>query len=393
MNSNITTRNSNIELLRVVAIIMIVVYHISLHVVRYQIVDTVSIALMGNGLFCHPQFYKRLFLVEGMFPLGSIANDIFILISGYFMVEKGSDVRLGRVAKKLFLQMGYSIMALLLLSTVYYSVTITSERTRIFLPTVDLFNSISMNWFVGYYFVIIVIGGLYLNKYLGKCDRTAYRVFLIVLFCVVSVGWSGGLLDSIASGLRVLFSGVFLYAFGGYIKKYQPFERVRLWALLIALVGIIVLVYISYKNTTNTSINGYLVNKVIQEEKGNSVDPYIQSFPGFNTFDIVSIVVSVVLLELFRRIRIPNSKIINFLGASTFMIYLMHDNDFIRVILRRYDWIEMLWNNPMHYCLNVLLCTAIILLMGVIAYALYIALSKVLYSCRGLVIKTDQQDP
>ena len=30
---------------------------------------------------------------------------------------------------------------------------------------------------------------------------------------------------------------------------------------------------------------------------------------------------------------------------------------------------------------------------GVIAYALYIALSKVLYGCRGLVIKTDQQDP
>ena len=51
-------RSSNMELLRIVAMFMIVMYHISYHCVRFQLVDKNSIDRMANGLFCYPDFYK-----------------------------------------------------------------------------------------------------------------------------------------------------------------------------------------------------------------------------------------------------------------------------------------------------------------------------------------------
>ena len=55
-------RNSNFELLRIIAMLMIVIFHIVVHSVDYQLTDTSSMALMNNGLFNHPIFYKKLLL-------------------------------------------------------------------------------------------------------------------------------------------------------------------------------------------------------------------------------------------------------------------------------------------------------------------------------------------
>lgn len=82
-------RSSNIELLRIVAMLMIVIYHIVCHCVIPQLTDSASIERMGNGYFNVPAFYKKLLIVDLIDPWGQISNAIFILISGYFMVSKG----------------------------------------------------------------------------------------------------------------------------------------------------------------------------------------------------------------------------------------------------------------------------------------------------------------
>ena len=50
-------RYSNIELLRVLAMIMVVIYHINYHCVMNQLFNGVS-------EFSQPYFYKQLFLIE-----------------------------------------------------------------------------------------------------------------------------------------------------------------------------------------------------------------------------------------------------------------------------------------------------------------------------------------
>ena len=58
------TRSSNIELLRILAMFMIIIFHISDHCVKVQLTDTASMLRMNNGLFCEPVFYKKLLLLS-----------------------------------------------------------------------------------------------------------------------------------------------------------------------------------------------------------------------------------------------------------------------------------------------------------------------------------------
>lgn len=81
-------RSSNIELLRNVAMLMIVSYHIVCHCVNVQLTDKGSMERLENGLFNQPVFYKKLMLLDTFNTFGIIGNVIFILISGYFMIEK-----------------------------------------------------------------------------------------------------------------------------------------------------------------------------------------------------------------------------------------------------------------------------------------------------------------
>lgn len=188
---NKKVRDSNIELLRIVAMIMIVAYHITYHCVRYQLVEKASIDRMKNGFFCNPLFYSELFLVEGLLPFGITANAVFIIISGYFLVEKGKGIDLGKISKKLLLQVGFATAVLTIGSAIYYRVAVPDVDTVISMRTILDFNN-SNWWFVGYYFFVVVIGGLFLNEFLLKLGEKEYGTFLLVVFGLVALGWSGG---------------------------------------------------------------------------------------------------------------------------------------------------------------------------------------------------------
>ena len=55
------TRSSNIELLRILAMFMIIIFHISDHCVKVQLTDTASMLRMNNGpvSYTHLDVYKR----------------------------------------------------------------------------------------------------------------------------------------------------------------------------------------------------------------------------------------------------------------------------------------------------------------------------------------------
>ena len=186
---NKKVRSSNLELLRVVSMMMIIIYHIICHCVNVQLTDKASIEKWDNGLFCSPLFYKKLFILEGLMPFGIIANAIFILISGYFMVGKGKNINLGGIAKKLLLQIGFAATSLTLGSLVYF--IYRKNDTDIFVSTYSITSFNSQSWFVGYYFMVIVIASIFLSEYLNKLDRNRYKNLLIAAFAVSSLGWSG----------------------------------------------------------------------------------------------------------------------------------------------------------------------------------------------------------
>ena len=46
-------------------------------------------------------------------PFGLIGNALFILISGYFMVQKGKSIDLVKISRKLLMQLGFAAVGLL----------------------------------------------------------------------------------------------------------------------------------------------------------------------------------------------------------------------------------------------------------------------------------------
>lgn len=81
-------RSSNMELLRIVAMLMIICYHIFYHCINAQLTDINLIAKYGNDCFCYPCFSYKLCILAIISPFGQIGNALFLIISGYFMAHK-----------------------------------------------------------------------------------------------------------------------------------------------------------------------------------------------------------------------------------------------------------------------------------------------------------------
>lgn len=354
----IKQRRSNLELLRIVAMLMIIAFHIYWHCVSGQLTDPDSMERMGNGLFSVPLFYKKLLLLTVFSSFGRAANVVFMTLTGYFMVAKGREIRLIPIAKKLLLEQGYAAVLLLITSLLVFRRNPDSCTT---LTEINLFNS--MSWYVGYYFLVMLLARLFLNRYLEKLERKQYRLFLFALLCMTQFKWIIKLLNGVTGNLVILVTGVFLYSLGGYIRRYQPFARVRTWAIFGVIAGIYALLFLSTYAGVQDRIQDYY--------REASTDPFIQYIPNVGDNSIVAILLGLSLFELFRRIKMPCCRGINYLGGATFMIYLFHDNSFFYSLWDKQDWITLLAEHPIGFLLRYGAWTVRTFVYGFIAYLGY----------------------
>ncbi|OUP56311.1 hypothetical protein B5F14_09770 [Faecalitalea cylindroides] len=356
------SRDSNIELLRIIAMVLIILSHIVIHCIGVQLTDSSSIIRLDNGLFNNPVFYKKLLILVSFTPVGIVGNVIFIIISGYFMVNK--EINIEKTAKKLFIQLGYSVTVLIIVSMVFQIVC----NSKIYLKLVNIHSFNTSFWFAGYYFSILLIGKLGLNKYLQGIDKKTYGLYLITLFAITQFGWIGTLLESVATGLRTLLSGIFIYSLGGYIKKYDSFRFIKGKVLVLIIIFSYILIYISYYNITLNNINLYMTS--------NQSGEFVQSLMDFQNYQIMPIIIGISLFELFKRVELKNNQIINYIAGSTFMVYVLHDNSFCYSIWGLRDWISLLYYNPVYFVCWLFFYTLITFLICLFIYFLYNLLTK-----------------
>ena len=82
----------------------------------------------------------------------------------------------------MLLQLGFAAVSLTLVSSFWYRMT-----DGVFLKLVNINKFNSMSWFVGYYFFIMVIAYLFLNKFLAKLDKQKYFYLSDCLICIYPV--------------------------------------------------------------------------------------------------------------------------------------------------------------------------------------------------------------
>lgn len=264
------TRMSNIELLRITAMVMIIIYHI-ICVVKDELTTSGLIEKFDNGLYCHPFFHKKLFLIQGIMPFGMTGNAIFLMISGYFYIN--THINIAKIAKKLILQLSFAVTLMTMISFGMFLRYKSDQSIPIAIKTISDFCG-DENWFIGYYFLIMIVAHLFLNKKLSCCNEMQYKSFLLASYAIFTLGYSGGVADALASGLRVVGIGVFYYGLGGYIKQYNPFQYYKMQIMVMLLILSYVLLFVSYFNLVQGGIRQY--------SGDTSQNGFMQPFLGIN---------------------------------------------------------------------------------------------------------------
>ncbi len=294
---NKKVRQSNFELLRIIAMIMIVAHHFCYH---------------GHFIFPADSITMNKMWIQFWESGGKIGVNIFVLISGYFLIGKTNSMNVNK-ALKLWLQ-------LFTYSTVIFVVFILLGREKYSynLLITNLFPiTYKKWWFASAYFIIYLISP-YINRFLLSLDKKLYQRLLVLatLLCTVLPTFSGVFYDT-----SPILWFMYLYCVAGYIKLHAPKTEIKGW-VYIALAFIISII-------ANAITAHYGIVRGATMSFSRNIDYY------FNTQKLPSFLIALMLFIGFSKIDIGCNKTINVISSATFGVYLIHDNAYIRGVLWR----------------------------------------------------------
>lgn len=271
-------RSSNFELVRIIAMCMIVLNHFS----NYS-------GLMNSEL--HTVRAIGYFFIIG----GKYGSALFVLIGSYFMAEKPTKAI--SMLRIWFYTVAISILCRIV--SLPFGVGSINEIYKSLFPV--LFNAY---WFVTVYLALLLVSP-WLSRYIKTISRNAYRNLLIVLFIILS------LIPTVLSG-RDLYCNefvwfIYLFLIAGYFKQFDV-RKGRIGLLVIS------------------TVSWLLMWVILIVSEGEML--FIR-----DSGSILVLIGSVSLFLLLKNTQINTNRLINICGMSTFSVYLIHDNHLFRRVL------------------------------------------------------------
>lgn len=291
-------RKSNLELLRIVSMIMIILHHYADH---------------GGFVFADGEITTNRIILQSIHLFGKMGICVFVLITGYFMVE--ASFRWKKVLKL--------ILEVQFYSWICFGVTVLSggiEFTwqRLFMTAFPV--TTSLYWFVTTYLILYILSP-FLNILIHHLTKRQHLQLILILLTIWSI---------IPTLLQVDLSysqlGWFalLYLTAAFLRLY-PDEKwlARLKGLRSFFVCYgFVLLTVLILDVFEYMIPGFSVN--------------MEYFGGQNK--ITTYLCALTLFMAFVNMEIKSSRFINEIASTTFGVYLLHDNAFISQVL----WTEWL---------------------------------------------------
>ena len=300
-------RNSNLELLRVLSMVIIILSHYVYHGgLLYE-------AVSANNI-----------LAQLLKIGGKLGVSCFVLISGYFLADSKFKIQnIIRICAEVI------FYALIILGIKAFlipgeSVELTELVKSAFAPFYGLY------WFPTAYI------GLYLcfpvlNIIIDNVGRNLKKIVLVmtVALCIINF---------ILPGANFLFSNVvwfvYLYFVAGYIKRYSC-DFIEKYSMLLFLLGIAAI----WGSSVILNVAGAYMNIDILSSKAYYLSNINSPF---------MVICALGLFVWFKNLSIKNSRIINYLGSITFAVYLLHDNSIFRDIIWKSIYrADRFYNSPM----------------------------------------------
>ena len=295
-------RKSGIELLRIIAIIQI----IFLHAYQYG----------GFGKAAADYLCGKEILVMSAYSLCRAPVDVFVMISGYFMITSEFNIRKTlRRAKKPYEAMIFYSAAISLIFFIADPGLITPPNVcKAFLPF------LSRTWYFLDNYIIILLISPFLNKMLSSLSKRQYLYFLGVIFAVVSVWSTLAHIDGINQvvSTKKILDQEYGKSLGGFLLMYITGGYLRL--------------FVGDKKNGREKPNliymgAFLALCMLDLALYGFVPQYRHVFGMFD--NPIVLCESACLILFFRDFKF-SSSVINLLASTTLGVYAIHEHYFMR---------------------------------------------------------------
>lgn len=277
---NSSNRNSNIELLRILCIISIILHHSFVHS---------NITVNANNFN-----FISMYLIQ---ILGIISNNIFILITGYYMATK--RIKVINIIKLILESLFYSYVIMLV-----YVILVGKQNIAMIIASIIPIISNS-EWFITSY-ILLYVSIPFINILINNMSKKQYIYLILILVTCFSILPTINLLNQYFSNYIWFVS---LYLVGAYLNKYGSNQLLSKNDLLFIISSISSALLMLIKLVLNSDIMIFKINNFIMFILGLSI-----------------------FIEFINQKEFHN-KIINYIASSSLGIYLIHDNFILRPII------------------------------------------------------------
>lgn len=291
-DSSVKQRESNLELFRIITMLLIVAHH---YVVNSGLMD------IDSPIATSPTSKNSIFLL--LFGAwGKIGINCFVMITGYFMCK--SKITAKKFAKLLFEVIFYrQIIYYIFLISGYESFSIT-QFVKMLLPV----SSIRQN-FTGCY-IIFFLFIPFLNILISHInEKTHFRLLILCSFTYVLFGT----IKSGTFGVDLNYVSWFMviYIIASYIRLYP-----KKWFNSTKVCGFLFLI----------SIILSAMSVVCCTYLGEKVNRFMPFYFVTDSNAFLAVAVGIFAFLFFKNLKIPYIKFINTVAASTFGVLLIHAN-------------------------------------------------------------------
>ena len=298
MKKNI--RNSRIEILRIISMLFIVISHYTVH----------SGIVKSN----FPVGINRFIMEFG--TLGNVGVILFVLITGYFMIEKDIKeiLNIKKILKFILEVLSYSLGIYIILTYLGYFEFSTVNLVKCLFPL-----SFKVYWFATVYLIIYILSP-FINRLIKSLSKKEFCLLNIILFIICSIIPTLTTQELYGNELLQL---IMFYQIGAYLKLYynkptKVQKQHNVFLLIMVLISIIFFII----TTDIIGINIFFKDSTYYLER---TSPF-------------AIIFSTCLFNIFAWGKPFTNKVINTIASSTFGIYLIHENTYLRKIL----WIDLI---------------------------------------------------
>ena len=271
--------------------------------------------------------------------------DIFVFISGWFGIKPKVKGVSAYIFQCLFFLIGI------------YAVTLIFGWSTLSIPGIrGCFAATSLNWFIKAYLLLYILSPV-LNAFVETTSRKQFKVILIAFYLFQFIyGWIFSTATAFIEDGYSTISFIGLYLLARYLHLYRPrLTGYRITTDLLIIVGL---------------VSGVTTLYLLTPEIGHRFLRYISP-------TTLSLAVFAVLA--FTKIRI-SSKFVNWCGASSFAVFLLHTKP--NVIWPYTAMCEKLHNtfSPLGYWVGVCVILLLIYVLALLLDQIRICLWKYLWA-------------